>query len=107
CSNKMDDDGDGAIDCADSDCLGQTCDGMPTMNCAGSGECTARETACIDGTDNDGDTFADCADTDCDNKSCGAGCECQNDIATEIDCTDGVDNNADGFKDCADLTSCL
>ncbi len=50
CNNGTDDDGDGDIDCADTDC-------------AGSALCT--ETICSDGIDNDNDGATDCADSDC------------------------------------------
>jgi len=52
CGDSSDNDGDGAIDCADSDCFGDT-----TF-------CTT-ETFCGDGFDNDTDGSTDCADADC------------------------------------------
>ena len=77
CSDGIDNDGDGDIDCADFDC-----DGTPA--------CT--ETNCADGVDNDGDGDIDCADVDC------AG----DPACTESNCTDGVDNDGDGAIDCRD-----
>ncbi|MEZ4398611.1 MAG: M4 family metallopeptidase [Kofleriaceae bacterium] len=54
CDDGVDNDGDGAIDCADSDCAGApACQGPTT------------ETVCDDGVDNDGDGAIDCADSDC------------------------------------------
>ena len=53
CDNEIDDDGDGAIDCDDSDC-------------------PACPEICDDGIDNDGDGVADCDDDDC---SDDAGCQ--------------------------------
>jgi len=46
CGNQLDDDGDGAVDCEDSDC-------------------PACPEICDDGIDNDGDGVADCDDDDC------------------------------------------
>ncbi|MBU1243934.1 lamin tail domain-containing protein [Myxococcota bacterium] len=57
CNNNLDDDGDGQIDCADTNCLGQT---------GSLGEvCQATETTCDDGFDNDRDSLTDCADPNC------------------------------------------
>ncbi|MFT3709549.1 MAG: hypothetical protein QM817_18125 [Archangium sp.] len=87
CADNIDNDGDNATDCDDSDCVGITCG----MGC----RCALNrrtEVSCNDGSDNDFDTRTDCADTDC----FGAG--------TEI-CNDGVDNNCDRAIDCGD-TSC-
>ncbi len=84
CANGMDDEGDGATDCDDSDCIGVTCG----MGCT----CALRrktEIACDDGMDNDADGNRDCADSDC----VGAG--------TEI-CNDGIDNTCDRAIDCGD-----
>ena len=53
CGNKIDDDGDGLTDCADSDCFANAA-------CVGK-----VETACADGKDNDSDGKTDCADSDC------------------------------------------
>ena len=50
CSDHLDNDGDGHVDCDDFDCSG-------TAPCA--------ETNCSDGLDNDGNTFIDCADHAC------------------------------------------
>lgn len=51
CTNGIDDDGDGLIDCDDPDC-------------GGVGTCP--EIQCSDGIDNDGDGLVDCLDSDCD-----------------------------------------
>lgn len=53
CSDLIDNDGDGLIDCEDPDC-------------ALSSECTAEN--CTDEIDNDGDGLIDCEDSEC---SCG------------------------------------
>ena len=72
CTDGADNDGDGAIDCADSDC---------------DGECPEN---CTDERDNDGDGLIDCEDTDCDG-------ECPE------TCADGRDNDGDGLIDCEDV----
>jgi len=84
CSDGIDNDGDGLVDCNDQDCqLDPVCQ-LPTF-----------ETDCADGVDNDGDGFIDCADSDCD-----ADPICQ--PPPVEDCADGVDNDGDGLVDCAD-----
>ena len=80
CADRTDNDGDGAIDCADSDCrLDPSC-------IAG-----VSETICDDGRDDDGDGTIDCNDLDCFGRI-----EC-----TET-CNDGIDNDRDGYFDCYD-----
>ena len=55
CTNGTDDDGDGFIDCEDTDCdQDPACTPPPVENCT-------------NGTDDDGDGLADCADPDCSN----------------------------------------
>jgi len=56
CSDGIDDDRDGLIDCDDPDC-------------GASPECPiAYEKDCTDGIDDDGDGFIDCEDSDCTNR---------------------------------------
>ncbi len=76
CTNGLDDDGDGNIDCADSECASvEPC----------------KETNCSNSLDGDGDGLADCQDPDCtDSPSC-----------PEL-CDNGLDDDADGAVDCAD-----
>ncbi|OUU23872.1 MAG: hypothetical protein CBC13_04620, partial [Planctomycetia bacterium TMED53] len=53
CTNGTDDDGDGLVDCEDTDCdQDPACAAPPVENCT-------------NGTDDDGDGLADCADPDC------------------------------------------
>jgi len=85
CSNGIDDDGDGLTDCMDPDC-------QPTIDCR---ENTA--TACNDGIDNDGDGL-----TDCDDDECSAMLVCN----VESICDDGIDNDNDGATDCDDHPDC-
>jgi hypothetical protein len=86
CYNGVDDDGDGDVDCLDSDCAARA-------------KCGAEDTQerCFDEFDNDGDGDSDCNDSDC---ALIEGC---NDVAFESECEDGEDNDLDGFADCADL----
>ena len=76
CSNGVDDDCDGLVDCADSDC---NCDG--------------KQEDCGDGQDNDGDGAVDCQDSDC-----AAHPNCP---TTEV--CDGKDNDFDGKVDEGDV----
>ncbi len=79
CTNGVDDDGDGDVDCADSDCGGEAL-------CAG-------EFDCFDGLDNNGNALVDCDDPDCDRRLV---------CLHETDCSDGVDNDQNGDIDCLD-----
>mgnify|MGYP002381847139 CR=1 FL=1 len=93
CNNRVDDDGDGFIDCADRDCAAS-----PLCRCVPAPETTA--TACADGRDNDCDGATDCADTDCRPfPMCCAPVAPENNART---CADGVDDDCDGLIDCAD-----
>ncbi|MFH1789860.1 MAG: hypothetical protein ABH832_02220 [bacterium] len=84
CDNGIDDDKDGKIDCADSDCTSQpVCQAKPTPE------------VCDDKLDNDMDEKIDCADSDC-----SADPACQT-VTPEI-CDDQIDNDKDGKTDCAD-----
>jgi len=113
CSNLIDDDQDGLVDCDDPDCVnaaacgatcgngvveaGEECDdgnGTPGDGCAA--DCTLEtvtpETNCTDRVDNDGDGLVDCADPDCANV---AFCMCGNGVVDPGEaCDDG--NNTDG-----------
>ena len=77
CDDNIDNDGDGSIDCDDSDCNGVTAcdsdgdgvnddiDDCPNYAGTESNGCDATETICDDGIDNDGDAAIDCKDGDC------------------------------------------
>ena len=84
CTDKLDNDADGKIDCADADCVADlAC--APTV-----------ETNCTDKVDNDKDGKLDCLDPDCvKDPACVA-------VVVELDCADKVDNDKDGKTDCAD-----
>lgn len=78
CSDGIDNDGDGHVDCRDYDCA-EHCSEI-----------------CNDGVDNDGDQAVDCMDPDCATLS-----SCANGSETGWDrCHDGIDNDGDGFIDC-------
>lgn len=80
CGNGVDDDEDGYMDCADSECVDDA-------------SCVPEDEVCDDGIDNDLDGRVDCIDPDC-----GDQIECQ-----EI-CNNGIDDDGDGFVDCEDPT---
>jgi hypothetical protein len=131
CSNGLDDDGDGLIDCADPDCsLDPACSGGSVEACSdcldndGDGavdcldsDCTleafcqssATET-CRGCADDDGDGLIDCADPDCLSKpACtgGTACTCPETNCGSGDCCgDGIDNDGDGLVDCLDTVDC-
>ncbi len=95
CSDTIDNDGNGKVDCDDS-------------GCAEFAFCQAPEegkentlAACQDQEDNDGD-----GKTDCDDSECQAFSLCQKAEEgkenTLIACQDGEDNDGDGKKDCED-----
>ena len=75
CTDGVDDDGDGWVDCADPDC-------WLALACAED---------CDDGIDNDEDGLVDCNDP-----------ICTDDLVCAEDCSDGVDNDADSLVDCGD-----
>ena len=86
CSNGLDDDLDGRIDCADVECA-------PLEVCR-----EGSEISCGDARDNDLDGRVDCRDD-----GCVAAAVCQE--GDEISCSDGRDNDQDEHVDCAD-TAC-
>lgn len=76
CDNGVDDNGDGCVDCEDSDCAEYH---------------LCFEQACSNGIDDDGDGLTDCDDEDCfDDSTC------------LEDCTNGIDDNGNGLVDCED-----
>jgi len=106
CTNGIDDNGNGCVDCDDADCADdpscteQNCndsvdnDGDSLVDCDDDDcldDAACSEQDCSDAVDNDGDTFVDCADDDCIFRE-----------ACAEDCTDGLDNNGNGLIDCAD-----
>jgi hypothetical protein len=70
CTNGIDDDQDGSIDCGDSDCAN---------NSACTSTTPSTETNCINGVDDDQDGSVDCNDSDCANNSaCNTPTTCPN-----------------------------
>ena len=84
CTDGVDNDGDGYIDCEDAECLSDD-------------DCELVED-CTDSIDNDGDGDVDCDDSDCEDSD-----DCV--IEPETDCTNAVDDDEDGDVDCDD-TDC-
>ena len=102
CDNGKDDNGDGKIDCDDSDCA-------EFPGCLSAAYAAPVEKDCRDGLDNDGDGLTDCLDSDC---IMAPGCTAPAYAApVETDCQDGQDNDGDGEvdcddSDCADVPAC-
>ena len=82
CTDGIDNDADGYLDCIDFDCNGDPA--CPVEDCS-------------NGTDDDGDGYVDCDDYDCSaDPACTGGAEI---------CDDLIDNDSDGELDCFD-TDC-
>ena len=96
CDDRIDNDGDRKIDCADSDCRGNVAC-VPTTTTTDRPATTLPAEICNDRRDNDGDRKIDCADTDCIND---AAC-----VTSEVfaeDCNNGADDSGNGLVDCDD-----
>ncbi len=108
CGNGLDDDCDGLIDWADSDCEncgnGEDDEGETCFNCPQDmpfGEC---EELCGDGVDNDGDGFIDEECEICFNLVDDDGDGLIDEGCGEPDCSNGLDDDGDGEIDnCPDL----
>ncbi len=93
CNNGHDDDYDGAVDCADSDCF-------DAPECQLGGTAPVPYEICDNGEDDDFDGAVDCADSDCYDAP-----ECQEGGVAPApfeDCSNGVDDDYDGAIDCDD-----
>ena len=89
CTGGKDEDCDGKVDCADSDC---------TSNQACAPRCVPTTEQCTGGKDEDCDGKIDCADSDCtSNQACAPRC-----VPTTEQCANGRDEDCDGKIDCAD-----
>lgn len=75
CDNTADDDGDGLVDCADTECEGRSC-GAP--NACVNGQCVpaTTEVDCTNGLDDDSNGATDCADLACAGHLCSSGNAC-------------------------------
>ncbi len=97
CDDGVDNDGDGDVDCDDTNCARKSCSAdVPGATCAdgGAGDCVGGEPValCSDDLDNDGDGLVDCEDPDCARRSCAcaaAGC-------VEL-CDNQIDDDEDGL----------
>ncbi|MCA9583082.1 MAG: hypothetical protein KC416_14885 [Myxococcales bacterium] len=133
CTDRLDEDGDGLVDCADSDCYEDAA-------CEAGGTSERSPSQCSDWVDNDGDGAIDCDDSDCQQAGVPycqgsaaahrAGSTARSDAMDEelpelgdgmavedligqggdLDgerndymCADGIDNDNDGRTDCADF----
>ena len=126
CTDVMDNDCDGQVDCADSDCLGQTC-GANGYTCSAAHTCSCgggvstEVGKCGDGVDNDCDGQVDCLDSDCKGKAVGqyggncdtpttfakvcdwlGACVCKSGALAETLCGNAKDDDCDGLVDCQD-----
>ncbi len=100
CSNHLDDDYDGLIDCEDPDCVftsGNCGEFIPNGGPQQDPEDTLVE--CTDSEDNDANGQFDCGDPKCSGmpEVC---CFKEN---TNEACYDGIDNDGNGFFDCGDF----
>ena len=112
CSDGLDDDGDGEVDCADLDCAGIGCDSFGRTCSTGVCGCPGGsvEDLCGDGIDQDCDGLVDCLDPDCDARACDArgrlcsmsACTCTGG-SRESSCANGSDDDCDGDTDCDDM----
>ena len=111
CFDGSDNDSDGLIDCADSDCAGAangSCDtGIPGICATGQTQCVSGMAECIQTVFSSPETIAagtcsDGLDNNCDGLLDAMDPGCQ--VVAEI-CNDSIDNDSDGLIDCAD-TDC-
>lgn len=92
CTDGVDNDCDGAIDCRDSGCSADPA-------CV---VCLPVTETCTDALDNDCDGRIDCADNDCSlDAACNGGCT-PSARSERKSCGDGTDNDCDGLTDCQD-----
>ena len=101
CTDGVDNDAAGGIDCHDSACRAASAQGVCDVTADGT---EADNAACTNGVDDDDDGVSDCLDPDC------AGLlACRwvhSDESSRALCSDGLDNDGDGDIDCLDA-DCL
>ncbi len=117
CSDGLDDDSDGYIDCDDSDCIGDsycsTCSLEEGSECTADSDCednymcdllscTCELKSCSERTDVECGYDSDCGlDEECNLDT--SSCEVSSNIKSyETDCSDGLDDDGDGYLDCDD-----
>jgi cysteine-rich repeat protein len=94
CSDNIDNDADGLIDCNDPNC-------NTAIVCDNGGGDENNDALCNDCIDNDGNGFTDCQDN-----GCAGVAVCQDVLGAETTCaacTDGISNDGDNFTDCDDF----
>lgn len=92
CSNGLDDDGDGKIDCLDPDCALDNACKLPPGG--------SDPEVCNNGLDDDGDGKIDCLDPDC---TLNDFCKIPPGGPTPEICNNSLDDDGDGKIDCLDL----
>jgi hypothetical protein len=92
CTDGIDNDGDGKIDCKDPDCINKL------GNIISNSICELTEKTCNDGFDNDGDGSVDCKDSDCLNN-----CECKS--TGQVFSTGSTDDSTPGLTDDSTFSS--
>lgn len=105
CADGVDNDYDGLVDCADTDCLvlshlcGEIVPEIPQDRPESGADADEALQNCSDDVDNDNDGQFDCGDQDCRDipETC---CIREN---TNETCSDGIDNDSNGFADCEDF----
>lgn len=101
CSDGIDNDGNGLIDCDDPGCKTK---GTPEALGPGDTVCPDKENniyVCADGKDNDGNGYVDCEDNSC--KGTAVCCIATGTEGDTIEsCSDGIDNDCNGYVDCND-----
>ena len=106
CSDGLDNDKNGAADCADVKCQREgivVCDGETPVSFDDQEAITAAANAvCSDGESNDDNDFVDCDDFGCELDTWVTVCEARE--ITDEACSDGVSNNGTEFVDCADFS---
>ena len=111
CSDGVDNDLDGAMDCDDPSCNPDRNEAIVVCSAAGMAvtprptdeEITAMADAlCGDGMDNDGNDFMDCGDNSCRRDSLVTACAAEE--SNNAACMDMSDNDEDMFTDCGDLS---
>ncbi len=94
CNDGVDNDGDGAVDCHDSDCA-------TDASCPACGNGVIDPSEDCDGAEIGG---VSCTDIGYDGGvlGCTPGCEFDESVCADEVCDDGIDNDLDGFVDCQD-----